>query len=501
MSDHSIEYLLYLSSFILTMWACNHCVKYMCPRRKTRTNVKRFIKKNLSYLNMRGSDLISNINGRTGINVFKVYDKTKQGTKLLMYQSISMIMPFLDGCTRLCLQVNRFHNKHYAMHRKTRKNEFKRRQLILFMALSKARTRSEVRQTPLRVGFDIDSFNIGLDQHSSRCISNTRTHFVKLQTSKHKGILGTGGNANIEGEGTLQWRIEDDQGATHKFLIPHSLYVPSSPKCLLSPQHLAQVGPKEHRHTTGCDQQWDRAILRWGPDGKFRRTVMNSRETNTPNITTASNIETYLSHVKRTNKNEEFYQTCIECCQSTAHIIPDDESIEASSSSNQHTNSLLSSPDQVNDEISIGDTTMHQPKGSNISEYREENLTDFNTTDEQEVNKELHIIESDEEALSANTPYAELLRWHYRLGHISFVKLKAMARMGILPKRLANVQHIKCKACQFGKMTKKPWRSKSQPKGIYPVTKPGQCVSVDQMMSSTVGFVAQLKVLLREDIV
>ena len=42
-------------------------------------------------------------------------------------------------------------------------------------------------------------------------------------------------------------------------------------------------------------------------------------------------------------------------------------------------------------------------------------------------------------------------------------------------------------------MIKKPWRSKSQPKRIYPVTKPGQCVSVDQMMSLTVGFVAQLK--------
>ena len=198
-----------------------------------------------------------------------------------------------------------------------------------------------------------------------------------------------------------------------------------------NPQHLAQVGPKEHRHTTGCDQQWDRAILRWGPNKKYRRTVMNSRETNIPNITSVPNIESFLSHVKRTNENGKFYQTCIKCCQTTAHIITDDESIEASSS-NQHTSNLLSSPDQVNDEI-IGDKTVHQPKGSNVSEYRKENLTNFTTNDE-EVNNELHVIESDEEALSANTPYAELLRWHYRLGHISFIKLKAMATLGILPK-------------------------------------------------------------------
>ena len=113
------------------------------------------------------------------------------------------------------------------------------------MAISQARTRSDMRQAPWKVRFHVDSFNIGLDQHSSRCISNKREHFIDIKTSKYKGVLGTGGNANIEGEGTLQWHIEDDQGNTHRFLITHSLYVPSSPKCLLSPQHLAQVGQKE----------------------------------------------------------------------------------------------------------------------------------------------------------------------------------------------------------------------------------------------------------------
>ena len=43
-------------------------------------------------------------------------------------------------------------------------------------------------------------------------------------------------------------------------------------------------------------------------------------------------------------------------------------------------------------------------------------------------------------------------------------------------------------------MTKVPWRGKEdQTKQIFVATAPGQCVSVDQMISTQVGFVAQLK--------
>jgi hypothetical protein len=47
-------------------------------------------------------------------------------------------------------------------------------------------------------------------------------------------------------------------------------------------------------------------------------------------------------------------------------------------------------------------------------------------------------------------------------------------------------------------MTKKPWRTKAEPSKvkIVVVTGPGDCVSVDQLESSTPGFVAQLKGIL-----
>ncbi len=45
----------------------------------------------------------------------------------------------------------------------------------------------------------------------------------------------------------------------------------------------------------------------------------------------------------------------------------------------------------------------------------------------------------------------------------------------------------------FGAMTKKPWRTKGATNPIRKATRPGECVSVDQLISTQHGFIAQLK--------
>ena len=42
-------------------------------------------------------------------------------------------------------------------------------------------------------------------------------------------------------------------------------------------------------------------------------------------------------------------------------------------------------------------------------------------------------------------------------------------------------------------MTKDPWKGKGEAITVFKATKTGQCVSVDQMISTQVGFYAQLK--------
>ena len=57
---------------------------------------------------------------------------------------------------------------------------------------------------------------------------------------------------------------------------------------------------------------------------------------------------------------------------------------------------------------------------------------------------------------------ADLLRWHYRLVHLSFNLIKAMAEVGLLSNKLAKAPIPKCAGCMFAATTKEPWRSKGK---------------------------------------
>ena len=69
-----------------------------------------------------------------------------------------------------------------------------------------------------------------------------------------------------------------------------------------------------------------------------------------------------------------------------------------------------------------------------------------------------------------------------------------MAKQGLLPKKILKANIPICPACQYGKMHRKPWRTKGNPsKPSRVATEPGQIVSVDQLESPMPGFIAQLK--------
>jgi hypothetical protein len=70
-----------------------------------------------------------------------------------------------------------------------------------------------------------------------------------------------------------------------------------------------------------------------------------------------------------------------------------------------------------------------------------------------------------------------------------------LAKNGEIPCHLAKVPAPKCTGCLFGAMTKLPWRSKELTSShkVFVATKPGECVSIDHMISTHVGFFAQLK--------
>ena len=89
---------------------------------------------------------------------------------------------------------------------------------------------------------------------------------------------------------------------------------------------------------------------------------------------------------------------------------------------------------------------------------------------------------------------SKILHIHNCLNHLSFKTIQVMTANGHFPKNLVDCQIPICLACMFGKLSCCPWRTKSQAmKSIKLCTYSGQCVSVDQLESPTLGLIAQLK--------
>jgi hypothetical protein len=106
--------------------------------------------------------------------------------------------------------------------------------------------------------------------------------------------------------------------------------------------------------------------------------------------------------------------------------------------------------------------------------------------------------EDEDTQLAATNNQTKLMRWHYRLGHLPFLKLKQLALNGEIPKKLAKVKPPKCAGYLFGAMTKIPWYGKKN-QGFLLSLYHNQAKGVrlhqlnGQMTSTEVGFYAQMK--------
>ena len=84
---------------------------------------------------------------------------------------------------------------------------------------------------------------------------------------------------------------------------------------------------------------------------------------------------------------------------------------------------------------------------------------------------------------------SRLMTIHEKLGHYSFSQLKLLAKAGIIPRDLANVDAPACAGCAYGKQQRRPWRQKGSRKTLRKAADPGGVVSIDQLVSPTKGFV------------
>ena len=159
-----------------------------------------------------------------------------------------------------------------------------------------------------------------MDNGASASITSNLTDFTTPPQPINTKVEGIGGHAPAMYKGTVQWKVQDDQGQLHEFTLPNSYFVATALSRILCPQHLAQTAkdnyplPLGTREVTG-----DEYIQLFWNQRKYVKTIKLDPRRNIGMTHTAPGI-----HVFKDFMAQQAVQTPCPCCFDT-HIIPDDD--------------------------------------------------------------------------------------------------------------------------------------------------------------------------------
>jgi len=252
---------------------------------------------------------------------------------------------------------------------------------------------------------------------------------------------GTGWKCAVKCKGTWKFEIEDEKGITRTIKIPNTLYCKEAPYCLLSPQHWSQQS--KNPSGTYCKVGHKFIELIW-KNSNLHRKIKIDPSNNCGIIWSTPGYSRYSEFMAMSGTADN-----IECIRNNGETSIQD--------------------------ISIKDGT------SGIDP-----ITPFNFD-----------FDSPPTLISdAKRNNNEIMQWHIRLNHLPFRKLRLMASMGMIPKRLSKTSKDDtpiCASCLYGEATRRPWRNNHEYKHIKPTKIPGECVSIDLFESSTKGLIGQIK--------
>ena len=91
------------------------------------------------------------------------------------------------------------------------------------------------------IPFDVDSFDIGMDNCASRTMSFCKSDFITpLQPPDVTHITGAGVSVKVESMGDIEYFVTDGNGVQHSLIIKNSLYVPAMPFRLMAVNQFAK---------------------------------------------------------------------------------------------------------------------------------------------------------------------------------------------------------------------------------------------------------------------
>ena len=84
---------------------------------------------------------------------------------------------------------------------------------------------------------DSEGQQLMIDNGASASITPYLTDFMLPLQPINSKVEGFGGHAQATYKGTIQWKVQDDQGQSHCFTLSNSYFVASAPSRILCPQH------------------------------------------------------------------------------------------------------------------------------------------------------------------------------------------------------------------------------------------------------------------------
>jgi len=283
--------------------------------------------------------------------------------------------------------------------------------------------------------FDAGSELVGIDDRSSVRMSPHESDFAGKFTKSRQFIKAFGATKAFDMHvGTLKCVFEDDQGVTHTVHIPNSHCIPEAPARPLSPQHWAQeahaVSDDGDPDNACCETFHNRATLHWGSE---------------PHPIDSQNV--FAFGLKSGFAKFSAFCTEVSCDANADDHAPDctdnfldDESVTSAIVDVETLDDLQDL--HTDDASSVPEGVLADSEGEAFNSEGEEVDLDGEKPAEQTE----WMLDAQRE-----DPSAEPLRHHCKFGHLGFRRLKAMARKGIPPKRMADCPDPTCAACLHGK--------------------------------------------------
>jgi hypothetical protein len=328
-----------------------------------------------------------------------------------------------------------------------------------------------------RAQFDTVLFAVGIDNHASRCMGNNKRLFENLiLTHTAQGVRGISKGLAKECKGTLVLDVNNDTGKPHHIKIPNSLSLPGLRMCLLSPQHWAQEAGDNYPPPNGTRMESNahNCILLWG-QGRYSKRIPFNAMTNTPIFHMLLLPSSYCAFVNTFMACKAPFFSRKRVLQLMGRhwldgIAPPLEKLVTKENVNFENQGKQASEGVAHAEDDTVSTS-NLPPPPKLAPQPDLLRWDALTFDPSPVLKETNKY-------SVDTPddQAELMRWHFHLGHASFPKLKQLARIGKIPAKFTNIRPPCCAGFLFGAMTKVPWGTKDHhdnDHSVFATTKPG----------------------------